>query len=363
MDWFTNSFGFEELDYASTQQMIYKLYQAGKKMTINDIKVGLFTPTTLGELKKPKSNPTMRGLVRLSHIVDDVVNLHCDPRNANATFQVASQMNCLEMANPKTTPEAGLTIYENDRTQGPLCAMSTPAGLAYRQYLYNAGGDDLGQTKDRQLDTSFLARQYLKELSGVSGRVQNGYLFFTEAELTQINTALVNKSKLRQRLRSLIGVGSHTGLGVFGSKCSGHTVNHVYCSGLPIAYSDISNRDLWRGLAEIFLESVYESTLRLACHNNYAKPCYLTLVGGGVFGMDVLQIYRAIERACIIIARCGYQLDVRIVHYRRYHPLLQPETKMFDGTEKPAKSVWNSRLLKENSCKLIINEHTTNQHK
>lgn len=43
-------------------------------------------------------------------------------------FQVASQFNVLEMVSPNVGPEAGITIYENDHTQGPACAIACPAG-------------------------------------------------------------------------------------------------------------------------------------------------------------------------------------------------------------------------------------------
>eukprot|EP01045_Picozoa_sp_COSAG04_P042458 COSAG04_NODE_13423_length_606_cov_210.532544_1_plen_48_part_10 len=47
-------------------------------------------------------------------------------------FQVASQFNCLEMVSPGDQPEAGITRYALDHTQGPVCAMACPAGTVYR---------------------------------------------------------------------------------------------------------------------------------------------------------------------------------------------------------------------------------------
>ncbi len=38
--------------------------------------------------------------------------------NPNATFQAASQFNCLEFCNPKLVPEEGVTFYFADMTQG-----------------------------------------------------------------------------------------------------------------------------------------------------------------------------------------------------------------------------------------------------
>eukprot|EP01047_Picozoa_sp_COSAG01_P051684 COSAG01_NODE_5360_length_4308_cov_31.574210_1_plen_268_part_00 len=47
----------------------------------------------------------------------DAAALHGAFRNAGATFQVASQFNCLEFPGPSTTPEDGVTNYAHDRTQ------------------------------------------------------------------------------------------------------------------------------------------------------------------------------------------------------------------------------------------------------
>jgi hypothetical protein len=47
-------------------------------------------------------------------------------------FQVASQFNVLEMVSPDVGPEAGVTGYQHDRTQGPACAMSCPAATVFR---------------------------------------------------------------------------------------------------------------------------------------------------------------------------------------------------------------------------------------
>ena len=47
------------------------------------------------------------------------------------------------MIGPHVSPLAGVTRYVYDRTQGPACALSCPAGTIYRNYLVPvpAGGD------------------------------------------------------------------------------------------------------------------------------------------------------------------------------------------------------------------------------
>ena len=89
---------------------------------------------------------------------------------------------------------------------------------------------------------------------------------------------------------------------------------------------------------------MYENTLLIAYQNDPNKPCYITLVGGGVFGMNLDQIYRSIIRACILIARCGLSLDVRIVHHMRYVKELNKfgfSKKIFTGNENIPDSVWD----------------------
>jgi hypothetical protein len=46
-------------------------------------------------------------------VVADVKELHKDPDNNGALFQVASQFNALEMMGPSVTPEQGVTQYEH----------------------------------------------------------------------------------------------------------------------------------------------------------------------------------------------------------------------------------------------------------
>lgn len=111
--------------------------------------VGDFTMPRLEGLRsvvRPVQSPTT---VRQS--VADVQDLHRDPSNAGALFQVASQFNMLEMVGPHVTPDEGVGIYEYDRTQGPACAIACGAGTLFRNYFVPVG-DGLGQTDLRQLD-------------------------------------------------------------------------------------------------------------------------------------------------------------------------------------------------------------------
>jgi hypothetical protein len=78
------------------------------------------------------------GRIRLRVEYGDIGDFHADPANAHATFQCASQFNCLEFIAPHVVPEDGVTGYFGDRTQGPACAIACGPGTIYRNYFVRA---------------------------------------------------------------------------------------------------------------------------------------------------------------------------------------------------------------------------------
>ena len=93
----------------------------------------------LASFKADISDAGVDGLT-FENVIGDVRTLIRDPRNNGSVFQVASQFNCLEMVGPKVTPEAGVTIYSKDPTQGPACAIACPAATVFRNYFVNGTG-------------------------------------------------------------------------------------------------------------------------------------------------------------------------------------------------------------------------------
>jgi hypothetical protein len=229
------------------------------------------------------------------------------------TIQVASQLNCLEMVNPSIIPEDGITIYENDLTQGPISVMCVPSSIAYRNYLYNNG-----QTKNNQVDLSFELLAYLKKYNyKINWKNINGYLMIDNNDdiLLKINNLLSNKN-IREEAKNKLNAGVHYSIGVFNNN---KNINHVLCSGLPINYHNNIDYKLWIPLSKLFLEALYEITLLFSSYSNIKhkcnSPCYLTLIGGGVFGMDELIIFDSIKKACLAGLNRGYSLNVYIIHY------------------------------------------------
>ena len=150
--WFEKLMGFEEVSHENVQKNIEIV---GDRMVsrINgkSYQWGKFEVPTLEELRERIVLEEFSSKIEVSETVGNVQRFHCDSENANAVFQAASQFNMLEMVSPRVTPEAGVGIYENDRTQGPACALACGAGTIYRNYFAVVNGK-IGQTENNQID-------------------------------------------------------------------------------------------------------------------------------------------------------------------------------------------------------------------
>ena len=243
-------------------------------------------------------------------------SLHEDVANANAVFQVASQFNCLEMASPQMVPEDGVGIYEHDWTQGPACSISAGAGTIYRNYFANVNRE-IGQTQNNQVDCLSDVGQYF---GGDLWRMENGYCFPTSASLARIEQHLSASSKetlaeIRGKLK--VGVQSKTQVTIGDAT---HLVTQVFCSALPISYSEIPDSH-WNHFPRLILDATYEATFHVAVQNRIETGCpklYLTLVGGGVFGNRLDWILAAIGRSLELFAWAD--LDVYIVSHGSSKP-------------------------------------------
>lgn len=307
MTWFGELFGFEERDARDVRQQIVqegpwiRSRANGRRM-----RAGRFRFDTLGQMRARLGAVDRPGQIRLREVVADVRDLHADPANAGAIFQVASQFNGLEMISPEVPPEAGITSYASDLTQGPACAMACGAGTLYRAYLVPLEGEQ-GQSAERQLDGLDALEAHLGA-PGAHWRMVNGYALASEGGLAEIDRRLARGEGAI--LRDLVRVGVQERTEVTIGKPPGHLVSQVYCSAMPVAYSEYV-ADAWEGFARLAVEAAYEATFLAALEAE--GPLYLTLLGGGAFGNREEWIIDAIERALWLFA--GRALDVRVVSH------------------------------------------------
>ena len=258
----------------------------------------------------------------VEEVVGDVQKLHAEPECDGALFQVASQFNLLEMVGPSVPPEHGVGIYENDRTQGPACAIACGAATILRNYFADVDGHR-GQTSNRQIDCLRDLGDAMGNGNGGLWEMKNGYALATESGLRTV-AAILERSdesmvdQLRSKLR--VGIQWEAGVTVGGSP---NIVSQAFCSAVPVAYSHLPS-SLWEPLARLVLEAAYEATLRGALLNRRRTGSglvYLTLLGGGAFGNRAEWIVSAIERSLKCVK--GNGLEVRIVSYGSPTPEIQ----------------------------------------
>jgi hypothetical protein len=153
--------------------------------------------------------------------------------------------------------------------------------------------------------------------------MRNGYALASESGLAEISRRLRSLSEqqkdgLRQKLR--IGIQWHTQVTL--NECQ-HLVSQAYCSALPVAYTN-HPPEAWAEFARLVLEAAYEATLCAAILNAKStgnNRVFLTLLGGGAFGIETEWIISAIQRASQLYQHSN--LDVAVVSYGRSNPYIQ----------------------------------------
>ncbi|WP_417884773.1 hypothetical protein [Zunongwangia sp.] len=277
---------------------------------------------TLYELKKQNKNiKDYNGKIQVTEIVADVQKLHTQIENSNALFQAASQFNLLEMVSKSVTPEHGIDRYEFDYTQGPACAISCGAGTIYRNYFAEVNGQ-VGQTANNQIDCLELIGKELGNDKLNLWKMQNGYALVNLKGLLTINKkiaqlTLTERESLKEKLK--IGIQWNTEVTISNTK---HKVSQIYCSALPVAYSQIESF-YWEYFARVILEATYEASLYagvINMNNNNSNKVFLTLVGGGAFGNEEYWILESLQKA--IRKFKNIPLDIKVVSYGKSNPNL-----------------------------------------
>jgi hypothetical protein len=314
--WFETLTGFPEESPEQVRANItvdgnaLKSHVNGKVLICGELEI-----PSLAELReRVHSGGLSGGKILVREVVADIQDLHMDESNSGSLFQVASQFNLLEMVSPSVTPERGVRIYEDDRTQGPACAVAAGAGTIYRNYFAIVNGQT-GQSAVNQIDCLSDIGTALGNSEGRLWEMRNGYALASHSGLVEISNRLRAASEseldgLRQLLR--IGIQWDTQVTINDSE---HMVSQAYCSALPVAYSHHSP-SLWSEFARLVLEASYEATICTAILNsirNGNNRLYLTLLGGGAFGNEIDWILGGIQRALNLYGHAD--LDVAIVSY------------------------------------------------
>jgi len=226
------------------------------------------------------------------------------------------------MISPNIIPEQGIDRYENDHTQGPVCAIACGAGTLFRNYFAETNGQ-IGQTEHNQIDCLDLIAKELDNERLNLWKMRNGYAMISERGLLTINKKIAqlsadDREDLKGKLKT--GIQWNTEVTLAATK---HRVSQILCSALPVAYCQ-TEPIYWESFARVILEALYESTLYAGMLNmieHQSNIVYLTLVGGGAFGNEEYWIIESMQKAFKKFK--NVPLDVRIVSYGKSNKNIQ----------------------------------------
>jgi hypothetical protein len=327
--WFENLFGFQESLSAVQENFIIEelpdhatLTSTANNRTFN---VGRFSvrnlPSFSHVLEHRSATPGTLHIIRgegwlgENSCICNVLETQSLPEFDGATFQAASNFNCLEYAAFGGIALLGVTNYVYDYTQGPYCALAAGAGPVYRNYFVPHADGTIGQlTKEIEL----LAN------TAIGRFVQHGFPVLGTVDLAAVAGA--DWDDLDQ-----FRVGPHENLEVTtrttrGSEDlvtegipRGQIVHQVYAAFLWFEELVERNETSLR-IARQLLIAQYRATVLAAWEMSAKYPgragsrrLVLTAVGGGWFGNPRELIAGAVLAAEDLIRQSG--LEVYFVCY------------------------------------------------
>ena len=225
--------GFTEINYDETRS---RLEIVGRELRsrINSRRYGIgrLELIPLRSLRERACSITcLPGRLKVRNVTGDVRHMHQLTEYSGALFQVASQFNLLEMVSPEVTPEHGVTRYDQDKTQGPACAIAAGAATIYRNYFAPVGGE-FGQTSNRQLDgladVAAALSGALRKPAGTLWTMRNGYALCSAEGLDAIGAHLsALDADETDALRALLRIGMHQDVEVTDGDFAGISVRHA----------------------------------------------------------------------------------------------------------------------------------------
>ncbi|CAJ1444492.1 unnamed protein product [Effrenium voratum] len=260
-------------------------------------------------------------LVQLDHLelgpfvnMDSTLDLMADPQNAGAVFQVASLYNCLQLQEPGSQPEDGITGYADMATQGAVSSMACPAAAVFRNYFLN-GGQGHGQ----QVELMSQVGDLLANKREGYWMVKNGFLLPRPgAKLIDLSERLEGDKILADDVSCRTKVGVHWDTQVVLEDFT-QNICQVCCSAPAVAFSKIVKAQHWAPFAVSLLTGAYDATLAaatlLAAQRGQRVRVFLTAVGSGPLGNRPTWIMQSIDRV-LDAYRCA-PLDVFLVHLAR----------------------------------------------
>eukprot|EP00727_Mastigamoeba_balamuthi_P009423 m51a1_g5102 hypothetical protein (446) ;mRNA; f:300273-301994 len=242
----------------------------------------------------------------------DVGVLQAARENRLAVFQAASNFNAVEAIDEDAHPDDPnfTSNYIFDRTQGPQASLGAGAAAITRVHAAFAPAsatsgapppEEWRQTSDHQVELLGGLRDYYT--------VQNGYVCLTGSE-----KPLPASKEERDKLLRRVCVGLHTEVEVTFAGYSGENlrvveresaapdaslgdvqlIDQVFCAAMNVKQGESGEQNARAAdcleKATFLLRAAYRATY-LAALVNKRQRLFLTLIGGGVFGNPVKDVF------------------------------------------------------------------------
>eukprot|EP01006_Ploeotia_vitrea_P026376 TRINITY_DN59361_c0_g1_i1.p1 TRINITY_DN59361_c0_g1~~TRINITY_DN59361_c0_g1_i1.p1 ORF type:complete len:396 (-),score=40.70 TRINITY_DN59361_c0_g1_i1:35-1084(-) len=267
----------------------------------------------------------------------EVGSLQAKPENCGATFQVASNFNCLEFTSSWDSATHGITRYIHDHTQGPAASISAAPATTYRNYFLKHTPKDSTQEFTGQLQQQINILDNYPKI-----RMHNGYIEFKNGDNSPENDPYWKTFDFSDN--SLVKVGSHRNVQVtYGHKQGGRLVvqqdpNQRVHQVFTAAMSCPARHGVEAKIAQWVVRAAYEGTIRTAIRNRELHPelpgskkLFLSLVGGGVFCNPKEWIVDTLYELRPLLERSG--LDVYLVVFRRMEISGENQQRVFELVE------------------------------
>ena len=314
VDWFEHQFGFKE-SLAAVKEHI-SVEEVGDHIEIvsdvnkRRIKAGQFNIRFLPWYKERPMAPRGNGKFFLIHghaglgINEVMVNIN-DPSFNGATFQVASNFNCLDYGSYKKSAANGIKSYASDWTQGPPAACAAAGAIMYRNYFVPHDGI-IGQVDG---DINLLCKTPI--------RTYHGKAFICEPEDFERNKGFDFKNE------DLYGIGVHENVEVTTDRDGPDMlkdsrpdtfVHQIFCSTLNMGGTAKRCPETF-GIVEQMLLSLYKATILAAWDLSLRYPgrpgsnkLVLTAVGGASFRNPKEMICNAVVACRDLIIASGLEV-------------------------------------------------------
>lgn len=309
-EWFPRLFGFNENPAKVQSQFSISSDEKGdynitSKVNNKTYSVGNFQLRDLQSFSdiKDRSGGKFNIIVGngTENVDADIITCETNPENDGATFQMASNFNCLDHLPGKRPPKDLLSNYITHYEQGAPGTVACGPALVYRQYLIPMPSGNNGQMTE---DIMLLSRTPAVVEDGYVNEVPENF-DYSDPNLYQVGVhqnidVTLGRAGDNRRKYKII---------------TGQRIHQVFCSTL--SFGILYDTDFNLKVASYILTTEYKLTILSAIENSIKYPgrkgsnkVFLCLLGGGAFGNPLPLIAKAISDNTDLIQKSGLEVNL-----------------------------------------------------